>query len=288
MEVTPAEPLGKPGIFSRMQTFRNLTQAFEIPITPELVDNHHFWYLTSREYAVQRFRIPEEMGLADGRSDQQANIRKLAIKNAVDHAATIVELQKKAATDSLTGAPNREAIDNFLLHLMQHRRKETIDVVAMVDIDHFKTVNDTYGHGVGDVALQELVRLINENIRGVDLFGRYGGEEFTLVLPEVDADMKIDENGHQRILERIDALRVKISQELTQRVKEKSLSLNSKVAQMSPLTASFGVIVIDKKIGVPNKTELERKVYNTADALLYEAKNRGRNLVVSAAGPFRK
>ncbi len=94
-------------------------------------------------------------------------------------------LRKQAETDGLTGLPNHRKIQTVLRE--EVRRSERYDrpiACIMVDIDHFKSVNDTYGHPFGDVVLEQLSNLFREEKRDVDTVGRYGGEEFLFVLPE--------------------------------------------------------------------------------------------------------
>ena len=116
-----------------------------------------------------------------------------------------VRLHRVAVTDPLTGAYNRE----FLMQRLPQEIEATIDrdrplSVAMVDVDHFKAVNDQYGHGVGDVVLAEVARRLRGAIRGGDLLVRYGGEEFLAVLPKADAGRawEVGERMRQRVCER--------------------------------------------------------------------------------------
>src|SRR3569833_618541 len=116
-----------------------------------------------------------------------------------------VRLHRVAVTDPLTGADNRE-----FLHQRQPQEIEAaIDrdrplSVALVDVDHFKHVNDAYGHGIGDVVLAEVARRLRGAIRGGGLLVRYGGEEFLAVLPKADAGRAWEVGGRmrQRVAER--------------------------------------------------------------------------------------
>ncbi|OIN98991.1 MAG: hypothetical protein AUJ49_11900, partial [Desulfovibrionaceae bacterium CG1_02_65_16] len=94
-------------------------------------------------------------------------------------------LARMATHDELTGAPNRRALLDMAGMLAARSRREARPLaVLMLDIDHFKQVNDTYGHIAGDAVLCDLARIIRANLRAYDIFGRYGGEEFVAVLPD--------------------------------------------------------------------------------------------------------
>ena len=95
------------------------------------------------------------------------------------------ELEHLAHTDPLTGINNRIGIDNSLKQELLRSRRYGLDTsLIMIDIDKFKAVNDSYGHQVGDLVLKEVAQVLQRNIRQVDLLGRWGGEEFLVVLPE--------------------------------------------------------------------------------------------------------
>lgn len=105
-----------------------------------------------------------------------------AEQRAVSMAATIDRLRTAATTDHLTGLPNRRALDEF-------RRSGELDVaIAMFDLDHFKSVNDTYGHLVGDIVLQRIARILDAASGGLGTVYRWGGEEFLLVCPRQPAE----------------------------------------------------------------------------------------------------
>lgn len=102
-------------------------------------------------------------------------------------AAYYEEIHRMAVTDGLTQAANKRAMDEFLEREMSRARRYNRNLaVLMMDIDHFKAVNDTHGHLIGDQVLRELVAVIRPRIRREELFARYGGEEFVVILPEAD------------------------------------------------------------------------------------------------------
>ncbi|HET9435576.1 MAG TPA: diguanylate cyclase [Candidatus Limnocylindrales bacterium] len=104
-------------------------------------------------------------------------------------AASLTETTDAATTDKLTGVPNRRALLLELFNEVERaNRYERPLSVAFVDIDHFKAVNDTYGHAVGDLVLQGVAQALEGNLRATDMVGRYGGEEFMLILTETDVE----------------------------------------------------------------------------------------------------
>ncbi len=114
--------------------------------------------------------------------------RRLAL--AINAAGTALSTTQQAATvDRLTGVANRQSLLSSLFNEVERaQRYHRALSVAFVDIDHFKAVNDTYGHAVGDVVLRGVAQAINANLRATDLVGRYGGEEFMLLLTETDVE----------------------------------------------------------------------------------------------------
>lgn len=159
-----------------------------------------------------------------------------------------------ARTDGLTGVLNRrtlfEELDRELERISRLPRSLAL---VMLDIDHFKAINDRYGHGSGDHALKVLAECLRQELRGVDLIGRYGGEEFILVLPDADAKTAT------RITERI---RAKIASKL----------IKSPTGEFS-ITASFGIAFL----GI-HGTDADT-LTQAADRALYTAKSEGRNRV---------
>jgi diguanylate cyclase (GGDEF)-like protein len=165
------------------------------------------------------------------------------------------ELGQLAITDSLTRTRNRRGITIAVLEAMAHAERYGHPLsVAMLDIDHFKDVNDSYGHKAGDRVLEGVAAILVEALRMPDKVGRYGGEEFLLVLPETG----LKETG--KIAERIRAA-----------VSEAEFDIGDKKIK---LTISVGATLFEKG------EDLEQ-LLSRADRALYEAKQSGRNLVVS-------
>ena len=172
---------------------------------------------------------------------------------AVNHARLYAQMAKQALTDGLTGCFNRRSFEMQLerdMHLAT-RMRQPISLI-LLDIEHFKRVNDTYGHDVGDIALRMLANGLREELRGVDTAARYGGEEFAVILPQAGLE------GAVAVAER---LRAHIEQ--------------TEVPGVGRITASFGVATF------PLHATSRDGLVATADRALYSAKHSGRNLVCS-------
>lgn len=164
-------------------------------------------------------------------------------------------LRRLATTDMLTNVPNRASLmGRFSEGFARQRRQSTHLGCLMIDVDHFKTVNDRFGHQKGDTVLRELAAILTESLRPYDTFGRYGGEEFLMVLDGVDA---------KRLAEVAERSRALI---------EARLGAQSGLSE--PVTISLGGTLV-----IPEDGSID-DVIHRADEALYLAKNQGRNRVV--------
>lgn len=169
------------------------------------------------------------------------------------------ELSRLATHDALTSLYNRREISRILDEEVQRAgRYGRRLAVLWIDLDHFKRVNDDYGHAAGDRVLLALCERLRDNIRAVDAIGRYGGEEFMVLLPEMDRD---------EALETAERLRVLVAEEPLPLEREHSLAL----------TISIGVAVY------PDHGTSAGELCDAADKAMYEAKRAGRNQVCVAA-----
>jgi two-component system cell cycle response regulator len=172
--------------------------------------------------------------------------------------AMLLQLYDASVTDALTGAYNREHFDSRLAsELSFARRHETELSLLMLDLDHFKQVNDTYGHQAGDAVLQELAKTISTDLRLEDVFARYGGEEFAVLLRGINlADARI---VAERFREKVEQLQIEHDRQ---------------------------VITITVSIGVASLACCEEwgaeELIGAADRRLYAAKRGGRNQVVAS------
>jgi diguanylate cyclase (GGDEF)-like protein len=167
-----------------------------------------------------------------------------------------------AFTDHLTGLRSRGYFEQQLeLEVKRSDRKQVPFVLLMLDVDHFKRINDNYGHHIGDQVLRQVARILMEDMREVDTVARYGGEEFVIVLPETT-----EEEGFA------------VAQRIRKAVAQASFmvpSLESVVGSpKEKLSISIGLSVFD------SDSKIKRELVEFADAALYAAKRKGRNTVV--------
>lgn len=178
----------------------------------------------------------------------EGKIREL--QRALDKATGLIH------EDYLTGILNRRGMKNaFEREVARAERSHAPLCVALLDIDHFKRLNDVYGHDAGDDALIHFVRVIRESLRPADVIARFGGEEFVIILPETP----VAEGARA-----MDRLQRALAKDLFRHKKEKL-----------PITFSAGVV-----LRLPN--ESVGALINRADQLLYKAKAAGRNRVFVA------
>lgn len=171
------------------------------------------------------------------------------------------ELERKAYLDSLTGLPNRRHLSDRLEEELARARRHTHELsVLLLDLDHFKEVNDTHGHDAGDHVLAEIGRLLGKHVRQEDVVGRYGGEEFAFVLPETGL-----------------APAVLLAQRIRRSVADYTMSYEGTAISMSASigAASFPMLPI----------ESSRELLRYADEALYRAKRSGRNQVQAYEPP---
>jgi len=199
------------------------------------------------DYLIKPFKKAElQVRLRAGRRILELQQQLMDARNHFEH---------EAKTDPLTGVNNRGAIEQRVHSELERAQREQKSLaIAMVDIDFFKKVNDTYGHLAGDEVLRETVRRLKKGLRTYDHIGRYGGEEFLLALPGDDHD------GVTQLAERLRA-----------------------AVAVSPVDSSAGIVPVTVSIGVcvvsPGFKGEQDQVVDHADKMLYRAKESGRNRV---------
>lgn len=183
------------------------------------------------------------------------------IATTINRANVYIEILKHATLDALTGFYNRRQLEERIKQEVSNAKRQKAPLCGiMTDIDFFKHINDTYGHAAGDIALKSIAKVIRSQLREYDIAGRYGGEEFSILLPFT----KINEAQMvaERLRKTIEAKTIDISK----------VSPDNEVQTIN-LTLSLGVYEMKEN---DDDEDLLRK----ADKALYQAKNTGRNKVV--------
>ncbi|MUH01409.1 diguanylate cyclase [Scytonema sp. UIC 10036] len=208
------------------------------------------------DYVTKPFHAPEL--LARVRTHLELKYAREQLKKLLhEQKEFIQELERLATIDPLTQVFNRRHL--FALaeqELNRSQRYSSIFSVLILDIDHFKQINDIYGHAVGDRVLTSMAQTVLNCLRTVDFFGRFGGEEFVAFLPERDIDVAI--TVAERIRENLEKTAILVQE------------------QQIFITVSIGVAsynLADETVDV---------IIQRADKALYHAKNQGRNRVVAA------
>lgn len=184
-------------------------------------------------------------------SELQKAKRSLEIKE-IELRAVLAQAHEVSNTDVLTFLPNRRKIIVELQEeVIRSNRYGTPLAISLMDIDHFKTINDTHGHTTGDEVLRHLAARLREHIRHPDTIGRYGGEEFLIVLPNSEADAAAEQASR-----------------LCQHIRTMQVPSNG-----HPISITISVGVAQYRIGQENWEQF----LNRADAALYQAKNNGRD-----------
>ena len=188
-------------------------------------------------------------------------IASFCVENTINRA----RLMRSGFTDMLTGWNNRRYLTVRLVEELARARRDGSRLVClMLDIDHFKRVNDTWGHAAGDVVLRELAQRIESQVRASDVAARYGGEEFVVLLPDTNID------AGARLAERVRAA-----------IAESPISLPN--GETILITASIGIAEARPAPGDKDLKTLGDSLIARADVALYAAKSAGRDRVMVEA-----
>tara|TARA_R110002126_G_scaffold13118_7_gene57347 strand:+ start:253927 stop:254952 length:1026 start_codon:yes stop_codon:yes gene_type:complete len=189
------------------------------------------------------------------------------LENELDESSSEMEIlqrdlesiRKEAMTDGLTAISNRKAFDDKIDYIRRRSEEEgQIFTLLMIDIDHFKSFNDTYGHQVGDQVLRLVAKTLTDGIKGKDFAARYGGEEFAIILPESNS-----------VAGEI------VGNALREAVAKKEVINRNSGDKLGRITMSVGVAQYEA-------AESVESIIGRADKALYKAKETGRNKVVIA------
>jgi two-component system, cell cycle response regulator len=243
----------------------------DIPIDDLGISRHHITLITDETKVILRdlgstngtfvngTRVTERE-LQDGDKVQvsSSTIIKFAYQDQIEDIFHN-ELYKMATIDPLTSAYNKRFFANRLKEEFSYALRKNIPLtLVMMDIDHFKTVNDSFGHPAGDFALGHLATLTRTVIRNEDIFARYGGEEFAIILKSTE------KKGAGILCERLRRL-----------IEESEFKFEDNIL---PLTVSIGFATLnDKNFGD------HEAILNEADRMLYQSKEGGRNLVSASS-----
>ena len=187
---------------------------------------------------------------SNGRINKTANMQKI-----------LTELSQLSIEDALTGLYNRRYFNRALLSEIERNYRDHRSLaLAVIDIDYFKSVNDSWGHDGGDIVLKEIAQIMKNNVRQSDSLMRIGGEEFAVIMPNI---------RHHLAKEVMERLRIDIENSIIS-FKDNALRV----------TVSIGTTVTD-----PNHIISVDELYKQSDKALYEAKNSGRNKVVIHGAP---
>jgi diguanylate cyclase (GGDEF)-like protein len=196
---------------------------------------------------------PDERALGEPDMQIVQGIRSL-LADALLRARQYAEVQKMATVDALTGLLNRQQMGSILETEAERASRYRFSTsLVMIDLDHFKQINDTHGHARGDAVLRAFARILRQGTRRVDHMFRYGGEEFLSVLPHIPKE------------------NAKIYAERIRRTTAENLHLLAKLDE--PLTISLGIAAL------PDDGQDIGQVLEKADAALYRAKEAGRDRV---------
>lgn len=184
---------------------------------------------------------------------------KLALQTTRD-LRKLVKLEQENITDPLTGIFNRRYLERRLEEETSRALRYKMPLsILMLDVDHFKRINDTHGHPVGDRALQHLGKIMTDTVRNLDVVARYGGEEFLIVAPDTPSLTAAD-----------------LAKRLHQQVADTPLRLTGANGEQLEIaiTVSIGGASLNYQV------DSQHKLIQSADAALYQAKQNGRNQIV--------
>jgi diguanylate cyclase (GGDEF)-like protein len=237
---------GKLPSWAREQLPKSITQTFDFVLVPVITDD--------AVIALMRLSRPSKKPFtADELRFLEAVANQTAL--ALERVKLIAFLENLSITDALTGIANRRHFEWRLSEEIERARRYKYPLSAlMMDLDHFKQVNDNYGHQIGDIVLQQVAQRLRRILRRTDFLARYGGEEFIVLAPQTPADRALI-----------------LAERLRQVIAESPIPVADNL--QIHITISIGVAVF------PNHAQNESELIGAADAALYKAKQMGRNRV---------
>ena len=171
---------------------------------------------------------------------------------AIKNAKMVRDLEQLATTDGLTGLINHRTFQKQLIHEIERAKRTSTPLSLMlVDLDHFKKINDNYGHPMGDFVLKQIAAFLKQSVRNVDYVARYGGEEFAIILPDTSS-----EDAHM------------LATRMAAEVRKKEM-----IDQGIKLSVTFSIGIST----YPEHAVLKEQLIDFADTALYHSKKTGRN-----------
>ncbi|MBI3803757.1 MAG: diguanylate cyclase [Nitrospirae bacterium] len=211
----------------------------------------------ANDYVIKPFD-DAELGARIAAVLREKALRDQLEKKKAEYEELMRKFERMAITDPVTGLFNRRRFEEMLAQEFErYRRYDTPLACMMIDVDHFKYINDTYGHDIGDLILKETAQTIQSQIRGVDTVARYGGDEFAVLLSQQKGDEAM--KAALRILKNVRQLRLK------------------EMKKGERITLSIGIISVPD----PDLKEMDQ-IVQCADLALYKAKKQGRNCIETA------
>jgi diguanylate cyclase len=202
------------------------------------------------------YLITENNKMRKETTDLQGSLKEsqLQIENL---RSNLAEAEETGMRDALTAVWNRRAFDKMLAHQVQEsqRKQEALSLI-FADIDHFKKINDRFGHQIGDEVIRLVAATLSRNVKGKDIVARYGGEEFALILPQTSI-----ENA------------VSVAQQIKLQLEKQRWAIGKQREVLGTVTASLGVAQLQPR-------ETRDGLVQRTDKKLYDAKNKGRNCIV--------
>lgn len=236
--------------------FKSREDTRHIPLMVMVDESRTQTMLKALELGINDYLLlPVELNEMMARVKTQ--IRRKKYQDAL--RSTYEKTVSRSVTDALTHLYNRHFMDTHLENLVQqaHRHNRPLSLM-LIDVDHFKPINDTYGHAIGDEALQGVAKVLLRGIRTADMAARYGGEEFVVLLPETDL-----------------LSATVVTDRIRQMVETTSFRVSHEIGNLN-LTVSIGAAQL-------RKGESATQIIKRADEALYKAKTSGRNQVQLAA-----
>ncbi len=225
---------------------RSITQTHESLLVPVVAEDNIVALMRMERSSKPSFST-DELRFLEAVANQTAL--------ALEKAKLIAFLENLSITDELTGIANRRHFEWRLAEEVERARRYQYPLSAlMLDLDHFKRVNDTYGHQIGDIVLQQIAQRLKRVLRRTDFLARYGGEEFVVLAPQTPADRALI-----------------LAERLRQVIAESPISVSPDLQLR--ITISIGVAVF------PEHAQNGNELVRAADEALYKAKQTGRNRV---------